>query len=173
VGSANAETAALAEREAPDSADSGVRDAKAAEMAERRRERRELRSQQGRERLAHARAVLFEGIELSAEQSRGVDAIIESELKQGGRSEELSAELEAAKEQGDAKRMRALRAERASIRANRRGPNQSMEEMRALLSEEQRPIFDMNRARLTAEGQQDQKAQRKRQPRKGAVVEAE
>jgi len=173
VGSASAETAALAEREAPDSTDSGVRDARAAEIAERRRERRELRSQQGRERLAHAREVLFDGIELSAEQSRGVDAIIEAELKRGGRYEELRAELEAAEEQGDAKRIRAARRERASLRANRRGPNKTMEEMRALLSEEQRVIFDMNRARLVAESQRAQEGRRKRRPREGAVVEAE
>jgi len=64
VDSANAETAALAEREAPDTADSGTRDATpTAGRAEQRRERRELRSQQGEERLAHARVVLFEGIE--------------------------------------------------------------------------------------------------------------
>ena len=171
AGSANAETAALAEREAPDSADSGVHDAtSAARRAERRRERRELRAQLGEERLAHARAVLFDGIELSAEQSRGVDAIIEAELKHGGRYGELHAELEAAEEQGDAER---IRAERASLRAKRRGPTESMEEMRALLTEEQRPIFDMNRARLAAESQQAQEGPRKRRPRKGAVVEAE
>jgi hypothetical protein len=45
--------------------------------------------------------------------------------------------------------------------------------MRALLSEEQRPIFDMNRARLAAESQQAQEGQRNRRPRAGAVVEAE
>jgi hypothetical protein len=174
VGSANAETAALAEREAPDTADSGVRDATpAARRAERRRERRELRSQQAKERVAHARVVLFDGIELSAEQSRGVDAIIEAELKVGRRSEELRAEAEAARQQGDTERIRAIRAERDSLRASRKGPNESMEEMRALLTEEQRPIFDMNRARLAAESQQAQKGQRKRRPREGAVVEAE
>jgi hypothetical protein len=123
--------------------------------------------------LTHARAVLFDGIELSAEQSRGVDAIIEAELKHGGRFEELRAEFEAAEEQGDARRIRALRAERGSLRVNRRGPNACMEEMRALLSEEQRPIFDMNRARLVAESQQAQEGQPRRRPRAGAVVESE
>ncbi len=174
VGSANAETAALAEREAPDTADSGVRDATpTARRAEQRREQRELRSQRWEKRLAHARAVLFDGIELSAEQSRGVDAIIEAELKHGGRIGELHDELEAAERQGDAKLIRAIRAERNSLRADRKGPNNSMKEMRALLTEEQRPIFDMNRARLAAESQQAQKGRRKRGPRAGAVVEAE
>jgi len=157
VGSANAETAALAEREAPDSADSGVRDATpTAGRAEQRRERRELRSQLGEERLAHARVVLFDGIELSAEQSRGVDAIIEAELKYGRRTEELSAELKAARRQGDKERIRAIDAERHSLLAQRKGPDGTMEEIRALLTEEQRPTFDMNRARLAAESQPSQ-----------------
>ncbi len=168
VGSANAETAELAEREAPDTADSGVRDA-----AEQRRERRELRSQLGEERLAHARVALFDGIELSAEQSRGMEAIVEAELKRGRRIEKLHAELDAARRQGDTERIRAINAERHSLLAQRKGPDRTMEEMRALLTEEQRPTFDMNRARLAAESQQPQKGRRKRGPRAGAVVETE
>ncbi len=174
VGSANAETAALAEREAPDSADSGVRDATpTAGKAEQRRERRELRSQLGEERLAHARVALFDGIELSAEQSRGVDAIVEAELKYGRRTEELPAELRAARRQGDKERIRAIELERQSLLAQRKGPDRTMEEMRALLTEEQRPTFDMNRARLAAESQPAQKGQSNRRPRAGAVVETE
>ena len=172
VGSANAETAALAEREALDSADSGVRDATpTAGRAEQRRERRELRSQRGEERLAHARVVLFDGIEFSAEQSRGVDAIIEAQLEYGRRSGELRAELEAARRQGDTERIRAIRAERHSLLEQRKGPDECMEEMRALLSEEQRPIFDMNRARLAAEVQQPRtrKERRRRGPEAGAA----
>jgi hypothetical protein len=48
-----------------------------------------------------------------------------------------------------------------------------MEEMRALLSEEQRPIFDMNRARLAAEGKEPRERRRQRRPQAGAVVETE
>ena len=182
VGSANAETAVLAEREVPDSADSGVRDAtptaeqaeqrreRRAEGAERSRERRQLRSRLGKERLDHARVVLFDGIELSAEQSRGVDAIVEVELEHGRRIEELRAELEAARQQGDRERIRAISEERRSLLAQRKGPDGTMEELRALLKEEQRPTFDMNRARLAAESQQASKEQRKKAPRAGAVV---
>jgi hypothetical protein len=167
VGSANAETAELAEREAPDSADSGAREpTPAAEKAEQRRERRERRSQQGEEQLAHARVVLFDGIELSAEQSRGADAIVEAELKYGRRAEELVAELEAAQRQRDKERIRAIEVEKRSLRAQRKGPDVTMEEMRALLTEEQRPTFDMNRARLAAESQQPEKGPRKKGRRK-------
>ena len=171
VGSAIAETAALAEREAPDTA---VRDEKpTAGKAEQRRERRALRSKRGEERLARARVVLFDGIELSAEQSREVDAIVEAELKYGRRTEELRVELDAARQQGDQERIRTIRAERHALLAQRKGPNKTMEELRALLTEEQRPTFDMNRARLVGESQQAQKGRRKKGPRKGAVVEAD
>jgi hypothetical protein len=174
VGSANAETAALAEREAPDTADSGVRDATpAAPKAEQRRERRKQRSRRGEARLAHARVVLFDGIELSAEQSRAVDAIVEAELAYGRRTEALRAELDAARRQGDKERSRAIRAERSELLAQRKGPNKIMAEMRALLTEEQRPTFDMNRARLAAESQSTQKKQRRGRPRAGAAVETE
>jgi hypothetical protein len=171
VGSANAETAAVAELEAPDTADSGVRDATpTAQRVEQRRERRELQPQRWENRLAHVRAGLFDGIELSTEQSRGVDAIIEAQLEYGQRSVELRTELGTAQQQGDTERIRAIRAESRPLRKQRKGPDESMEEMRALLSEEQRPIFDMNRARLAAEVQQPRKERRKRR-RSGADAE--
>ena len=175
VGSANAETAAVAELEAPDTADSGVRDATpTAQRVERRREQRELRPQRWEKRLAHVRAELFDGIELSAEQSRGVDAIIEAQLEYGRRSAELRGELGTAQQQGDTERIRAIRAESRPLRKQRKGPDECMEEMRALLSEEQRPIFDMNRARLAAEVQQPRKERRKRRrSRADAEVKAE
>ncbi len=176
VGSAHAETAALAEREAPDSADSGVGETTpTARRAERRREERERQIQRREEWWANARAVLFDGIELSAEQARGVDAIIETQLEEGKRSWELRAELAAAQEQGDTERIRAIRRESRELRERLKGPDKCMEEMRALLSEEQRPTFDMNRARLAAEGQgqEPQKRRRQRRPRAGAAVEAE
>lgn len=174
VVSANAETAALAELEAPDTADSGVRDATpTAQRAEQRREKRELQSQRQEKRLAHARVVLFDGIELSAEQTRGVDAIIEDQLEYGRRSGELRAELGTAEQQGDTERIRAIRAESRRLRKRRKGPDECMEEMRAFLSEEQRPIFDMNRARLAAEEQQGrtQKERRRQRRRSGADAE--
>jgi hypothetical protein len=40
-----------------------------------------------------------------------------------------------------------------AIRAQIKKPHEVFEEMRALLSEEQRPTFDMNRARRIAKGQ--------------------
>jgi hypothetical protein len=165
----------VAELEASDTADSGVRDVTptAAQRIEQLREKRELQSQRQEKQLANARAVLFDGIDLSAEQSRGVDAIIEDQLEYGRRSGELRAELGTAKQQGDRERIRAIHAESRPLRKRRKGPDECMEEMRALLSEEQHPIFDMNRARLAAENQQPQKGRRQKRPRAGAEVEAE
>jgi len=179
VGSANAEATATprTELETPDSADLEASDAKPSTSdAERRSEQRELQAQRWEERFAHVRAVLFDGIELSEEQSRGVDAIIEAQVKHGRRSAELRAELETARQYDDAddtEWIRAIRADIGELRKQRKGPNESMEEMRALLSEEQRATFDMNRARLAAEGQEPQEKRRRRKPRAGAEVEDE
>jgi hypothetical protein len=167
VGSANAETAAVAELEAPDTTDSGVRDAAPTAQKVGRQFRRLEK------RWAHARAVLFDGIELSAEQSRGMDAIFEAGMGVGRRAGEPRAEHDTAQQQGDMERSHADLEESRPLRSQRKSPDERMEEMRALLSEEQRPNFDMNRARLRAEKQQPQKERRKRTPRAGAEVETE
>jgi hypothetical protein len=150
--SANAETTGVAEREAPDSADLGVRDPAptapetAASDADQRREQRELTLERREEWWAHAREVLFSDIQLSAEQSRGVDEIIEARL-----------------------------AEQESVAPNAQldGPHETMEDMRALLSNEQHPTFDMNRAHLVAEDQQPKKKQREGNRLPRVKVEAE
>jgi hypothetical protein len=132
IGSANAETkaTAAAELEALDSADSGIRDlAPTAPDAE----RREFTGKRREEWWTHAHEVLFSDIQLSAEQSRGVDEIIEARL----------AELEG-----------------VALNAQLKSPHETIEDMRALLSKEQHPTFDMNRAHLVAESQQPKKKRR-------------
>jgi hypothetical protein len=178
VGSASAEMAAPAaqtELEAPDGADSGVRDATpTAQRAERGREQRQPQYQRRKEWWTHARAVLMDGIELGAEQARGVDEIIETQLDERRRSVKLRAELRVAEQRGDAKRIRAIRIESRDLRARRKGPHECIEEMRALLSEEQHPTFDMNRARLAAEGQQPRtRKERRKLSRSAANAEVE
>jgi len=124
----------------------------------------------------HARELLFRDLELSEEQARGVDAIIESQLRARKRAEELRAELEAARQRGDTKRSATLRPELRKNRAQIKSPHSRIEQMRALLAEVQRPTFDMNRARLVAEGQQSRKGppgQRARRPEAGAKVDTE
>jgi hypothetical protein len=167
VGSANAETAAVAELEASDTTDSGVREmTPISQRVGRQSQRRE-------NRWAHALAVLFDGIELSAEQSRGVDAIMQAQLEYGRRSGELRTERGIAKQQGDRERIRAIQKESRALRAGCKSPDECMEQMRVLLSEEQRPIFDMNRARLAAESQQPRKGRNRRRSRADAEVKAE
>jgi hypothetical protein len=171
-GSANAET--VAELEATDSADSGFRDSTpTAPGAEELREQRVPGYQRREEWWTHARAVLFSDIQLSAEQSRGVNEIIETQLDAQRRSGELRAELRAAEQQADTKRSTAIRAENRAIRARLKGTHECLEEMRALLSKERRPTFDRNRARLAAEGQQPQKKRRQRKRGAGSEVKIE
>lgn len=140
IDSANAETTATApaKLEALDSADSGIRDpAPTAPDAERRRKQSEQRERTRKWReewWTHAHEVLFGDIQLSAEQSRGIDEIIEARLAQQ---------------------------ESVAVSAQLNSPHETIEDMRALLSKEQHPTFDMNRAHLVAESQQPKKKRRK------------
>jgi hypothetical protein len=121
----------------------------------------------------HAREVLVEDLELSEEQTRQIDAVIERQLGAIRRSTELRSEMRIAREQADKKRADSLK---SMLRANReeiKRPQERVEEMRAILREEQRSGFDMNRARLVAEGQQPQKKQDRRKPGASAEVKAE
>jgi hypothetical protein len=130
--------------------------------ASRRRARREQQDRQRKEWWVHARAVLFTGLELDAEQVRGVDAIVETQLRHRARFTELDAEFAIALRQGDRERSAALDAELRAIDAQLKEHHELFEEMRALLTEEQRPIFDTNRARLAAGSKAARKNRRER-----------
>ncbi|TFG93317.1 MAG: hypothetical protein E4H11_08395, partial [Myxococcales bacterium] len=97
-------------------------------------------------------------IQLSAEQQRGVDAIIERQRAARKHADELRAELEAARKRDDTQGLAALRTQLRASRAELKGPHARVEEMRELLTEEQRPTFDMNRARLASEDQSSRQA---------------
>jgi hypothetical protein len=126
------------------------------------------RSNQTREDWwAHARDVLLSDLVLSDDQAQQIDGIIESQMNVRKRVTEIQAELRAARRSGDTDRSAALQAKLRAKRAELKDPAVRIEEMRALLTEEQRPTFDMNRARLVAETQQARDAQR-RPPRRAA-----
>ena len=99
----------------------------------------------------HAREVLFRDIPLSAEEAQAVDAVIARELKMGAELQQRDAELKAARKSRDSARVDAARAALGESRAKLKKTHEIYEELRALLSEEQRPAFDMNRARHVAE----------------------
>ena len=101
----------------------------------------------------HAHEVLFSNIEISAEQARGVDAILGEQLDKRAQHQQHDLELKAARRSGDPERIDAALTAVFAIRAQIKEPHEIYEEMRALLSEEQRPQFDMNRARHVAESQ--------------------
>jgi hypothetical protein len=119
-----------------------------------------------------AQQVLFTDLELSPEQARAVDAIIETQLAARARLQDLDAELRASQERSDEERAAALRVERRATRAQLEDLHELIEAMRALLAEAQRPTFDMNRARLLAEGQRTGESPPRSRPER-SVTDAE
>jgi hypothetical protein len=122
---------------------------------------------------ARARAVLLADLVLSEDQAGQMDAIIERQVAVRGRARELQSELRVARRQGDTQRGGALQAEIRSNRARIKNPHARIDEMRSLLTEEQRPIFDMNRARLVAEGQEARRARLGKKRKRPAGASAE
>jgi hypothetical protein len=113
----------------------------------------EFRLNKKRDWWTHARELLFTGIDLSAAQAHAVDAIIEAQLDTRKRVQQLDAQFTAARKTHDAKRIKAAREEFRTAQKQLKKPHEIYEEMRAVLAEEQRPAFDMNRARHVAEMQ--------------------
>jgi PBP1b-binding outer membrane lipoprotein LpoB len=113
----------------------------------------ERRLQHWRAWWQHAREVLFRDIQLSAEQAQRVDAVIAGELDRAADVQQRTAELTAARKSRDSTRADAARAALGASRAKLKQSHEIYEELRALLTAEQRPAFDMNRARLVAESQ--------------------
>ena len=116
---------------------------------------------------ARAREVLFDGIALSEDQAREVDAIIAAQRRARQQAEERKKEAVAARKRGDTTRAAELRTQLRKDRKELQNPHARLEQMRALLEEEQRSTFDMNRARLMAEGQGQPKQARRRAKRSG------
>jgi hypothetical protein len=71
-------------------------------------------------------------------------------LKTRSRLQQLDAELNDARKKRESKRTGAIREEFRVIKKQLEEPHEIYEEMRAVLAEEQRPAFDMNRARHVA-----------------------
>jgi len=159
-----------AERDAPEVGADAVREPGAdGPAAPEPRKARQTKNLPPDEWWSHAREVLLEGLELGEEQTRQIDAIIQSQIDARARALEFQSELQVARQQGDKERAASLRAKLSANRAQIKRPDQRIDEIRALLREEQRPSFDMNRARLLAEAQQPRKNRRQRRPAAGAA----
>jgi len=111
----------------------------------------EFRIQRKVDWWTHALEVLFDDIDLSEEQRHGVDEILDAQLSTRLRMQELDAALSAARRVRDQERIESAKEEFRNLKAQLKQPHEIYEEMRALLEEEQRPAFDMNRARHVAE----------------------
>ena len=79
--------------------------------------------------------------------------MVEVELAGRAQLQQRDAEISAAHKSDNPERIEAARAAFAATQAQIKGPHEIFEEMRTLLTEEQRPTFDMNRARRRARGQ--------------------
>jgi len=112
-----------------------------------------FRLQKRRNWWNRARELLFADIELSAEQTQAVDAIIEAQLKMRALLQQADAELSAARKARDSERGDAAREKFRALKKQLKEVHEIHEAMRAVLAEEQRPTFDMNRARHVAEMQ--------------------
>jgi hypothetical protein len=97
--------------------------------------------------------VLFTDIEISAEQAREVDAIIDEQLDKRDQQLRRDGAFNAARKSRDPERIEAARTALSASREQLKEPHEIYEALRALLSEEQRPKFDINRARHVAESQ--------------------
>jgi hypothetical protein len=111
----------------------------------------EFRFQRKLDWWTHALEVLFNGIDLSEDQRHGVDEILEAQLNTRLRMQELDLALSAARKARDTERIDSAKKDFRILKAQIKQPHEIYEEMRALLDEEQRPAFDMNRARHIAE----------------------
>jgi hypothetical protein len=113
----------------------------------------EFRFQRKLDWWTHALKVLFKDIDLSEEQRHGVDEILEAQLNTRLRMQELDLALSDARRARDTERIDSAKKDFRILKAQLKQPHEIYEEMRALLEEEQRPVFDLNRARHTAEMQ--------------------
>jgi hypothetical protein len=117
----------------------------------------EFRLQKKRDWWNQTQKLLFIDIELSAEQAHALDEIIEVQLNRRALLQQFDANLKAARETQDSKRINAAHAEFRALQQQLAKPHEIYEEMRAVLAEEQRPAFDMNRARHVAETQRSKR----------------
>jgi hypothetical protein len=110
----------------------------------------EFRLQRKRDWWNDTRESLFTDIDLSAEQVQAVDAILETQLNARARVQQLDKQFTAARKTQNQKRIKAAREEFRAFKTQLKEPHEIYEEMRLVLTEEQRPAFDMNRARHVA-----------------------
>jgi hypothetical protein len=126
----------------------------------------EFRLQKKRDWWNHAHEVLFRDIELSAEQAHAVDAIIKAQLNTRALLQQLDAKINVAQKTRNSERIDAAREEFRALNEQLKKTHEIYEEMRAVLAEEQRPAFDMNRARHVAEMQGSERVRPKKRAKR-------
>jgi hypothetical protein len=131
-----------------------------------------FRLQKRRNWWNRAHGLLFADIELSAEQEHAVDAIIEAQLNTRALLQQLDAKINTAHKTRNSERIDAAREEFRAFNEQLKEVHEIYEAMRAVLAEEQRPTFDMSRARHVAEVQRAERIrseERAKRPEKKRV----
>jgi hypothetical protein len=114
---------------------------------------REVRLQKRRNWWNHAREVLFADIVLTDEQSQAVDAVIDEQLRKQAVVLKHDAEFNSARRSRKDELIDAARIQLRESRAQLKKTQEIYAELSALLTKEQLPQFNMNRAHHVAESQ--------------------
>ena len=111
-----------------------------------------------------SRQTLLAGIDLTPDQDKQITALITAQKQKRTRYSKLDIQLAAARSANDLIRSRELRGQVREARGQIQSLHEVLDSMREVLTEKQRVTFDVNRAKLIAEGQ----ALRASQKKKGA-----
>ena len=116
-----------------------------------------------------ARRTLFSGIKLTPDQSAEITQMIRDQKQNRTNFSKLDVQLAVARSENDIAKARELRGKTKAARESLQSVHVVLDSIRGVLTPEQRPTFDVNRAKLVAEGQairadQKKKSKKVRQP---------
>lgn len=127
------------------------------------------------ERTAAFRARVLEGIELSPEQQRRIDAIERKQVAslnaQQDKISKLRDEMREARTAGDTERIRKSSAELREVRKDSPSRSAWISEVREVLNPDQQKQFDVNREKIQKESKQRRQPQQRGRRKKNQAAE--
>lgn len=123
-----------------------------------------------------AQTTLFQGVDLTPDQDKQVTAIIKAQMKSRTEYSKYDIQLAAARAANDLIRARELRKSVQDARKQVRSLHEVLDSIRLVLTEKQQAVFDVNRAKLIAEGQSVRRTRienRKKKENSGAAAAAD
>ena len=119
-----------------------------------------------------ARTTLFTGIELTPDQDKEVTAIIQAQKQSRTEYSKYDIQLAAARAANDLIRARELRQKVKDSRKQVQSLHEVLDSIRQVLTEKQQVTFDVNRAKLIAEGQAVRKNRIEKREKKANSADA-